>query len=89
MTDPTDIPIGIIHSLTGTMANNEKHLVNAIFLAIEEINNSGGILGRTIVPFIEDGASDPLVFEKKAQKLLFENNIKTLFNIFAHVKIIV
>ena len=52
------IKVGILHSLSGTMAISEKSVVDAEQLAIEEINAAGGVLGKKIQPIVEDGASD-------------------------------
>jgi urea ABC transporter urea binding protein len=71
--------VGILHSLHGTMARSESALVDATVMAIEEINQQGGVLGHRIVPIIEDGASDPLVFEQRARKLLSVDKVNTLF----------
>ncbi|MGB3508793.1 MAG: urea ABC transporter substrate-binding protein [Microcoleaceae cyanobacterium] len=72
------IKIGILHSLTGTMAMSEKNVVDAELLAIEEINNTGGLLGKKIEPIIEDGASDLQTFAKKANELI-KNGVVTVF----------
>lgn len=66
----TEIPIGILHSLSGPMALCESHLVNAAMLAIDEINREGGILGRPLRPIVEDGASQAASFTKKAENLV-------------------
>lgn len=73
------ITIGLLHSQTGTMAFSETPLLEAELLAIDDINCAGGILGRTIEPIIEDGASDPDVFSRKAYKLIGEKNVTTIF----------
>ncbi|MEE9165651.1 MAG: urea ABC transporter substrate-binding protein, partial [Nitrospinota bacterium] len=73
------IRIGFIHSLTGTMAISEKPLVDAMLMAIEEVNQNGGALGHKIEPVIEDGASDPTVFMEKALQLIEKENIFMLF----------
>ncbi len=52
------IKVGILHSLSSTMAISEKSVVDAEQLAIEEINKSGGVLGKQIEAIVEDGASD-------------------------------
>ena len=52
------IKVGILHSLSGTMAISEKSLVDSTQLAIEEINKAGGVLGQQIEAIVEDGASD-------------------------------
>ncbi len=75
----TATKIGILHSLHGSMAQSESPLVDAAIMAIDEINQQGGVLGQLIEPIIEDGASDPLVFEQRARKLLSEDKVNTLF----------
>lgn len=66
----SEIRIGILHSLSGPMALCESHLVNAAMLAIDEINRDGGILGRPVRPIVEDGASQPSTFARKAEALV-------------------
>jgi urea transport system substrate-binding protein len=73
------IKVGILHSLSGTMAISEKSLVDAEQLAIEEINKTGGVLGKQIIPIIEDGASDWPTFSEKAQKLIDQDKVATVF----------
>ncbi|MCU7937163.1 MAG: transporter substrate-binding protein, partial [Candidatus Thiodiazotropha sp. (ex Dulcina madagascariensis)] len=75
----TKAKVGILHSLRGTMAASESALVDAAVMAIEEINQQGGVLGQQVEPIIEDGASDPQVFEQRARKLLAEDKVTTLF----------
>jgi urea transport system substrate-binding protein len=77
--DQSPIKIGVLHSSTGTMAISERSLVDAINQAIGEINNDGGVLGRKIVPIIEDGASDPSIFAKKAEKLIKIDKVSSIF----------
>ena len=69
----TEVTVGILHSITGTMAISETGSVEAEKLAISQINESGGILGRKIKFIQEDGASDWPTFAEKAKKLLVEN----------------
>ena len=71
--------VGVLQSLTGTMAISEVTVKNAEMLAIEEINASGGVLGRKIQPIVEDGASDPAMFSQKAQKLIQQDKVVTVF----------
>jgi urea transport system substrate-binding protein len=73
------IKVGVVHSLTGTMAISERPLVDATLMAIDEINAHGGISGRVLVPVIEDGASDGPTFARKADKLIVEDRVSTLF----------
>jgi urea transport system substrate-binding protein len=73
------IKVGILHSLSGTMAISEKSVVDSTQLAIEEINSAGGVLGKTIEPIIEDGASDWPTFAEKARKLIEQDQVVVIF----------
>lgn len=73
------VKVGILHSLTGTMAISETDCKNATMLAIEEINASGGVLGKQIEAVIEDGASDWPTFTEKATKLIGQDEVKSVF----------
>ncbi|HEY0315805.1 MAG TPA: urea ABC transporter substrate-binding protein [Sphingomonas sp.] len=73
------VKVGVLQSLTGTMAISEVTLKNAELLAIDEINARGGVMGRKIVAVVEDGASDPATFAQKAGKLLQSDKVATVF----------
>lgn len=73
------LKIGILHSLTGTMAISEKSVVDAYLLAIEEINQKGGVLGRKIEPIVVDGKSDWPTFAAEAEKLIVTEKVSTVF----------
>jgi urea transport system substrate-binding protein len=73
------IKVGILHSLSGTMAISEVTVRDAELLAIEEINQAGGLLGKQIEPVVEDGASDWPTFAEKAQKLISQDKVATVF----------
>ncbi|MEC4983659.1 MAG: urea ABC transporter substrate-binding protein [Oscillatoria sp. PMC 1068.18] len=73
------IKVGILHSLSGTMAISETTVVDAEKLAIEEINEAGGVLGKQIEAVVEDGASDWPTFAEKATKLIDQDNVTTVF----------
>ncbi|WP_366290068.1 urea ABC transporter substrate-binding protein [Paenibacillus sp. AN1007] len=73
------IKVGILHSLSGTMAISEVSVKDAEMLAIEEINAAGGVLGKPIEPVIEDGASDWPTFAEKAGKLLQQDKVAAVF----------
>lgn len=73
------VKVGVLQSLSGTMAISEVPLQNAELLAIDELNAKGGVLGKKIVPVIEDGASDPAIFAQKAEKLLQQDHVVTVF----------
>ena len=76
------IKVGILHSLTGTIAIAEKSVVDAEMLAIEEINKAGGVMGRKIEPIIEDGASDWPTFAEKARKLLEKDKVASVMGCY-------
>jgi urea transport system substrate-binding protein len=73
------IKVGLLNSLSGTMAISEVTVRDAIILAIEEINAAGGVLGKKIQPISEDGASDWPTFAEKAEKLIKENRVGAVF----------
>ncbi|MBR8830872.1 MAG: Aliphatic amidase expression-regulating protein [Chroococcopsis gigantea SAG 12.99] len=73
------IKVGILHSLSGTMAISETSVVDAELLAIEEINKAGGVLGKQIEPIKEDGASDWPTFAEKATKLIDQDKVAVVF----------
>lgn len=76
---PTEVTVGQLHSATGTMAISETGSIQAERLAIDQINASGGILGRQIKIVQEDGASDWPTFAEKARKLLVNDKVATVF----------
>jgi urea transport system substrate-binding protein len=75
----TPIRVGVLHSLTGTMAISEAAVVDATLLAIEEINQQGGLLGRPIEPVIVDGASDAATFARAAEQLIINDQVAVVF----------
>lgn len=78
VTDKT-VKVGILHSVTGTMAISETGSVEAEKLAIKQINDMGGILGRKIEIIQEDGASDWPTFAEKSKKLLVKDKVAAVF----------
>ena len=73
------VKVGILHSLSGTMAISEVTVKDSELMAIKEINAKGGVLGKQIDPVIEDGASDWPTFAEKARKLISEDKVATVF----------
>ncbi len=71
--------VGILHSLSGTLASSEASVVDAVVLAIEEINAAGGLLGRPVEAVIADGHSDAAVFATEAQRLIAQEKVCTVF----------
>jgi urea transport system substrate-binding protein len=76
---PLPIKVGVLHSLTGTMAASETPLVDALQLAAEEINAAGGLLDRPIELVIADGRSDPETFAREAARLIDTEKVSVLF----------
>ena len=82
--DPTgsEVKVGILHSLSGTMAISEASLKDAELMAINEINEAGGVLGKKIVPMVEDPASDFFNrFPELAKKLLKKEKVVAVFGL--------
>jgi urea transport system substrate-binding protein len=73
------IKVGVLHSLSGTMAISEKSVVDSTLLAIEEINAAGGVGGKKIEAIQEDGASDWPTFAEKAKKLIEQDQVVVIF----------
>jgi urea transport system substrate-binding protein len=73
------VKVGILHSVTGTMAISETGSVQAEKLAIKQINDMGGVLGRKIEIIQEDGASDWPTFAEKSKKLLENDHVAAVF----------
>jgi urea transport system substrate-binding protein len=73
------IKVGVLHSLSGTMAISEVTVANAEKMAIEEINAKGGLLGKQLEIVQEDGASDWPTFAQKAQKLIRKDKVAAVF----------
>jgi urea transport system substrate-binding protein len=76
------IKVGILHSLTGTIALAEASVVDAEKLAIEQINAKGGVMGRMIEPIVEDGASDWPTFAEKTKKLMLSDKVAAIFGCY-------
>jgi urea transport system substrate-binding protein len=78
---PTGEPIkvGVLHSRTGTMAVSELPIIDATMLAIEELNRTGGVLGRPVQAIAADGKSDPEVFDDEAVRLLTREKVVAIF----------
>ena len=73
------IRIGVLHSLTGTMAASERPVADAVLLAVEEVNQAGGVLGRRLEAVVADGASDPEIFRREAERLVAQERVAAIF----------
>jgi urea transport system substrate-binding protein len=78
-TSGTTVKIGLLNSLSGTMAISEVTVRDSLRLAVDEINASGGVLGKQLAPVSEDGASDWPTFAEKAQKLISQDKVAAVF----------
>lgn len=77
-----DIKVGVLFSLTGGLAIVEKSLHDATLMAIEEVNQAGGVGGAKLIPVVEDAASDPRTYQEKARKLLISDKVTTVFGCY-------
>jgi urea transport system substrate-binding protein len=73
------IKIGILHSLSGTMAISESVLKDTVLMLIADQNRKGGLLGRKLEPIVVDPASDWDVFAEKARELLTKEKVAVVF----------
>ncbi|MCX7185287.1 MAG: urea ABC transporter substrate-binding protein [Nitrosospira sp.] len=73
------IKIGVLHSLSGTMALSETPLVDAVRLAVEEIHAQGGLLGRPLELVVADGKSDANIAAAEAERLITQEQVAVLF----------
>jgi len=74
-----EIKVGILHSLSGTMAISETTLKDTMLMLIDEQNKKGGLMGKKIVPVVVDPASDWPLFAEKARELLTVHEVDVIF----------
>ena len=79
------IKVGILHSLSGTMAISETALKNVALMTIEEINASGGVMGKQLEPVVVDPASNWPLFAEKARQLLTQDKVAVVFGCWTSV----
>lgn len=75
----TPIRIGVIHALSGPMADSERNLIDAIRLAVETINREGGVLDRPLEVIVADSQSDDAIAAQQAEHLIREQQVSVLF----------
>lgn len=73
------IKVGVLHSLTGTMSISALPVVDATLMAIDEINQNGGLLNKKIEPLLIDGKSDWDSFAIQAEKLITRDHVSVIF----------
>src|SRR5437867_1733360 len=78
-TAPESIRIGVLHSLSGTMALSEKPVAEATLLAVEDLNARGGVLGSRVEAVTADARSDPAAFAVEAERLINQEKVAALF----------
>ncbi len=79
------IKVGILHSLSGTMAISETSLKDVALMTIEEINDAGGVLGRKLEPVVVDPASNWPLFAEKAKELIQGQGVAVTFGCWTSV----
>jgi urea transport system substrate-binding protein len=83
--DKGPIKVGILHSLSGTMAISETSLKDVALMTIDEINAAGGVLGRKLEPVVVDPASNWPLFAEKARELLTKDKVAVTFGCWTSV----
>ncbi len=79
------IKVGVLHSLSGTMAISETVLKDTVLMAIEEINAKGGVLGKKLEPVVVDPASNWPLFAEKAKQLINQDKVAAVFGCWTSV----
>jgi len=79
------IKVGILHSLSGTMAISETVLKDTVLMAIEEINAKGGVMGKKLEPVVVDPASNWPLFAEKTKQLLGQDKVSVIFGCWTSV----
>ncbi|HCC62273.1 MAG TPA: urea ABC transporter substrate-binding protein, partial [Pseudomonas sp.] len=79
------IKVGILHSLSGTMAISETSLKDMALMTIDEINANGGVLGKQLEPVVVDPASNWPLFAEKARQLLTQDKVAVTFGCWTSV----
>jgi urea transport system substrate-binding protein len=79
------IKVGVLHSLSGTMAISETVLKDTVLMAIDEINAKGGLLGKKLEPVVVDPASNWPLFAEKAKQLLTQDKVAVTFGCWTSV----
>jgi len=80
-----EVKVGVLHSLSGTMAISETSLRDVLLFTFDEINANGGVLGKKIKPVVVDGASDWPLFAEKAEQLLVQDKVAVTFGCWTSV----
>jgi urea transport system substrate-binding protein len=79
------VKVGVLHSLSGTMAISETSLRDILLFTFDEINAAGGVMGKKIEPVVVDGASNWPLFAEKAKQLLEQDKVSVTFGCWTSV----
>src|SRR6187455_3858265 len=79
------IKVGVLHSLSGTMAISETTLKDTVLMLIEEQNKKGGVLGKKLEAVVVDPASNWPLFAEKAEQLLVKDKVNVVFGCWTSV----
>ncbi len=79
------VKVGVLHSLSGTMAISETSLRDVLLMTFDEINKAGGVLGKKIEPVVVDPASNWPLFAEKAEQLLTVDKVSVVFGCWTSV----
>ncbi|BAL97283.1 urea ABC transporter substrate-binding protein [Rubrivivax gelatinosus] len=79
------IKVGVLHSLSGTMAISETVLKDTILMAIDEVNAKGGVLGKKLEPVVVDPASNWPLFAEKTRQLISKDKVSVIFGCWTSV----
>ena len=79
------IKVGILHSLSGTMAISETSLKDVALMTIAEINAHGGVMGKKLEPVVVDPASNWPLFAEKARQLISQDKVAVVFGCWTSV----
>jgi urea transport system substrate-binding protein len=79
------IKVGVLHSLSGTMAISETVLKDTVLMAIDEVNAKGGVLGRKLEAVVVDPASNWPLFAEKAKQLITQDKVAAVFGCWTSV----
>src|SRR5712671_6644569 len=79
------IKVGVLHSLSGTMAISETTLKDTVLMLIDEQNKKGGVLGKKLEAVVVDPASNWPLFAEKAEQLLVKDKVAVVFGCWTSV----
>src|SRR5579862_2475129 len=79
------IKVGVLHSLSGTMAISETTLKDTVLMMVDDINKKGGLLGKKLEPVVVDPASDWPLFAEKARELITKDHVAVVFGCWTSV----